>query len=48
MLSVLAELEELVLTVRDRNSRVYIEEAVRAYRSRLYRPAIVSDWSRKT
>lgn len=45
MLSLLAELDELVLLVRDRNSREYVEEAVRAYRSRLYRPAIVATWT---
>ena len=44
-LSVLAELDELVLAVRDRSAQVYVEEAVRAYRNRLYRPAIVSTWT---
>ena len=41
---VLTDLDELVLTVRDRNTRTYINEAITAYRARAYRPAIMSTW----
>src|ERR1035437_3831667 len=41
---ILTDLDELVLTVRDRNCRVYISEAVAAYRVRAYRAAVVSTW----
>jgi hypothetical protein len=40
----LTDLDDLVLTVRDRNSRSYISEAVTAYRGRAYRAAIMSTW----
>lgn len=40
----LVELDELVLTVRDRNSREYISEAIVAYRARAYRSALMSVW----
>src|SRR5215208_5936077 len=40
----LADLDELVLTVRDLNSREYISEAIAAYRSRAYRSAIMGTW----
>ena len=41
----LADLDELVLTVRDPNSRVYIAEAVQAYRSGLNRAAVILTWT---
>jgi hypothetical protein len=40
----LADLDDLILTVRDRNSRSYISEAVRASRAGAYRSAIMSTW----
>src|SRR5438105_362811 len=40
----LTELDDLVLTVRDRNSRSYILEAINAYRAEAYRAAIISTW----
>lgn len=40
----LADFEELVLSVRDRNSREYIGEAVVNYQSRCYRSAISAAW----
>lgn len=40
----LTDLDELVLTVRDRNSRSYIGEAITAYRARAYRSAVMSAW----
>ena len=40
----LSDLDELVLAVRDRNSRAYIQEAVAAYRGRAYRASVVSAW----
>jgi hypothetical protein len=40
----LTDLDELVLTVRDKTSRIYILEAVNAYRVGAYRSAIVSTW----
>ena len=40
----LVELDELVQTVRDINTREYIAEAVVAYRSRAYRSAIMGTW----
>lgn len=39
-----ADLDELVLTVRDRTVRSYIFEAINAYRSGAYRAAIISTW----
>src|SRR4051812_7885178 len=41
----LTDLDELILTVRDRNSRAYISEAVATYRARAYRAAIMSTWA---
>lgn len=40
----LVDLDELVQTVRDLNSREYIAEAIAAYRSRAYRSAIMGTW----
>jgi len=40
----LTDLDELILTVRDKTSRIYIAEAVNAYRIGAYRSAIVSTW----
>lgn len=40
----LNDLDELLSSVRDRNSREYIAEAVSAYRARAYRAAITSAW----
>lgn len=40
----LADLDDLILTVRDRSSRSYVSEAVRAYRAGAYRSAIMSTW----
>ncbi len=40
----LVELDELLLTVRDRNSREHISEAIVAYRARAYRSALMSVW----
>lgn len=40
----LADFDELILTVRNKISRAYIEEAVNAYRSRAYKSAIISVW----
>ncbi|MBX9253767.1 hypothetical protein H1Q63_07355 [Desmonostoc muscorum CCALA 125] len=40
----LTDLDELVLTVRDKSSRSYILEAVNAYRGGAYRAAIVGTW----
>lgn len=40
----LADFEELVLSVRDRNSREYIGEAAADYRSRCFRSAISAAW----
>jgi hypothetical protein len=40
----LADFEELVISVRDRNSREYIGEAVVNYQSRCYRSAISAAW----
>lgn len=40
----LTDLDELVLTVRDRNSRAYISEALNTYRTRAYRSAIMATW----
>jgi hypothetical protein len=40
----LVDLDDLVLTVRDRSSRSYILEAVTAYRAEAYRSAIISTW----
>lgn len=40
----LADLDELVLRVRDRLSASYIQEALNAYRGRAYRSAVISTW----
>ncbi|MBD2609761.1 MAG: hypothetical protein RMY62_004475 [Nostoc sp. ZfuVER08] len=40
----LTDLDELVLTIRDKSSRSYILEAVNAYRGGAYRAAIVATW----
>lgn len=40
----LTDLDELVLTVRDRNSRAYIGEAITAYRARAFRSAVMAAW----
>jgi hypothetical protein len=40
----LVELDELVQTVRDINTREYIAEAIAAYRARAYRSAIMGTW----
>jgi hypothetical protein len=40
----LIDLDELVLMVRDRNSRAYIGEAIDTYRSRAYRSALMATW----
>src|SRR5712692_3535798 len=40
----LVDLDELVLMVRDRNSRTYIGEAINTYRGRAYRSALLSTW----
>ena len=42
--TLLADLDDLALTVRDRSSRSYILEAVSAYRAEAYRSAIISTW----
>lgn len=41
---ILTDLDELVLTVRDKSSRSYILEAINAYRGGAYRAAIVATW----
>jgi hypothetical protein len=43
--SPLSDLDELVLSVRDRNSRIYIGEAVHAYRNGLGRAAVILTWT---
>jgi hypothetical protein len=40
----LIDLDELVLSVRDRSSREYINEAVVSYRARAYRSALIATW----
>ena len=40
----LVDLDELVLMVRDHNSRSYIGEAINTYRSRAYRSALLATW----
>jgi hypothetical protein len=40
----LVDLDELVLMVRDHNSRAYIGEAINTYRSRAYRSALLATW----
>ena len=40
----LTDLDELLLTVRNKNSAVYIQEAIIAYRTGAYRAAITSTW----
>lgn len=45
MLQTLADLDELVLQVRDRSFREYIAEALAAYRHNLRRAAIVLTWT---
>jgi hypothetical protein len=42
--ALLSDLDELLQTVRDRNSREYIAEAIAAYRARAYRSAIMGTW----
>jgi hypothetical protein len=41
----LADLDDLAQTVRDRSSRSYILEAVNAYRAEAFRSAIISTWT---
>lgn len=40
----LTDLDELSLTVRDRESSLYISEAINAYRGGAYRASIISSW----
>ena len=40
----LVDLDELVLMVRDHNSRSYIGEAINTYRSRAYRYVLLATW----
>ena len=40
----LADLDELLLSVRDRNSRIYAAEALAAYRAGAFRAAVVATW----
>src|SRR5262245_4310446 len=40
----LVDLDELVLMVRDLNSRAYIGEAINTYRGRAYRSALLATW----
>jgi hypothetical protein len=40
----LSDLDELLLTVRNKNSAVYIQEAIISYRAGAYRAAIISTW----
>ncbi len=40
----LTDLDELLLTVRDQDSRTYVREAILAYRSGALRAAVVSTW----
>jgi hypothetical protein len=44
MTMTLTDLDDLALTVRDRNSRSYIAEAITAYRAGALRSAIISTW----
>lgn len=44
MATTLTDLDDLALTVRDRNSRSYIAEAITAYRAGAFRSAIISAW----
>ncbi|MCC6678268.1 MAG: hypothetical protein IT436_14095 [Phycisphaerales bacterium] len=41
---ILTDLDELVMEVRDRTSRVYLQEAVAAYRGKAFRAAVVATW----
>jgi hypothetical protein len=41
----LTDLDELVLTVRNSNTKEYINEAVHAYRSGLNRAAVILTWT---
>jgi len=43
-MTVLNNIDELALEVRDANSRSYIEEAIRALRAESYRSAIIATW----
>lgn len=43
-MTVLSNIDELALEVRDPNSRSYIEEAIRALRAESYRSAIIATW----
>ena len=40
----ITDFDELILTVRNKISRAYIEEAINAYRSRAYKSAVISTW----
>ena len=40
----ISDLDEIILNVRDKTSKVYINEAILAYRNGAYRAAIVSTW----
>jgi hypothetical protein len=44
----LVDLDELALMVRDRSSRLYIGEAITAYRARAYRSALLATWTAVT
>jgi hypothetical protein len=44
MQTTLNDLDDLVLTVRDRNTRSYITEAITAYRAGALRSALISAW----
>lgn len=41
---ILTDLDELVMQVRDRTSRAYLQEAVAAYRGKAFRSAVVATW----
>ena len=43
-MTILNNIDELALEVRDANSRSYIEEAIRALRAESYRSAIIATW----
>lgn len=40
----LNDLDELILTVKNKTSKMYILEAINAYRSKAYKSAIISTW----
>jgi hypothetical protein len=44
----LSDLDEMVLTVRNRVSQTYISEAVQAYRSNLFRASVILTWTALT